>query len=378
MKTIYFIFSATLLFSVISLNPPAYGMEQIIRPHMSVRSQGMGGVKLNTGYYEENFFGNPARVTANPKFRLDLFDFSVETNSNMISALPDLTGGDKDQLMTKMSNRVGENAHARLQFSNPPFLPSFYIASNETRRWALGVSLSMISIQADVDFRRSFRVNPGVVVDVGPAVTYGRKFLDNDALSVGLTAHFLTRVSSNQDISFADLLHNASLSINDVGSQGSMINFDLGGTYRLPWTWKDFSFDTALSLNNLLGGTFHDFIKVIENSAPPIAQPFSLGLGVAAKKKDLWKFTDFMLALEFFDIGNNTDGNLFRCLHFGAEAKYGVLIPRLGFNQIFLSAGLGLDLKYFSLDLSTYGEEMTLNPGGSQDRRYALKMAFKI
>ena len=50
----------------LALSPSAHALDQIIRPYQSVRSAGMGGVRITTGLYDENFFNNPARVTANP------------------------------------------------------------------------------------------------------------------------------------------------------------------------------------------------------------------------------------------------------------------------------------------------------------------------
>jgi hypothetical protein len=51
---------------------------------------------------------------------------------------------------------------------------------------------------------------------------------------------------------------------------------------------------------------------------------------------------------------------------------------RLGLNQGYLSAGLGLDVHYFTLDLATYGEEMGLNAGSFQDRRYTFNFGLHI
>src|SRR5690606_20233983 len=67
--------------------------DRIIRPFHSVRSLGMGGVFLTTGLYDENFFGNPARVTANPKWKVQIFDLAVEANASTISSLSSLLSG---------------------------------------------------------------------------------------------------------------------------------------------------------------------------------------------------------------------------------------------------------------------------------------------
>jgi hypothetical protein len=50
----------------------------------------------------------------------------------------------------------------------------------------------------------------------------------------------------------------------------------------------------------------------------------------------------------------------------------------LGLNDSWVAAGLGLDLRFFTVDFATYGEELSKNVGGLQDRRLAIKIAFQI
>jgi hypothetical protein len=133
----------------------------------------------------------------------------------------------------------------------------------------------------------------------------------------------------------------------------------------------------GLTINQLLGGKFKMFGQS-GTGASPVPQPLAVGVGTSLSKKELWGLTDFVGAFEIQDIGNNTNGSLFRLLHLGSEAHYGVLAIRLGINQGYLAGGLGVNLKAFTFDLSTYGEEMTLNVGGKQDRRIAMKLSFQI
>src|SRR5688500_10169879 len=73
--------------------PNAGALDQIVRPYQSARAAGMGGVLCTTGLYEENFFGNPARATANPKWRIDVLNITAEMNSGAIENGGKLTGG---------------------------------------------------------------------------------------------------------------------------------------------------------------------------------------------------------------------------------------------------------------------------------------------
>ena len=70
-------------------------LDNIIRPYQSARSSGMGGVKLTTGLYDENFFGNPARTSANPRFRFTFLDPMFEVNGQALKTASTLAqGGD--------------------------------------------------------------------------------------------------------------------------------------------------------------------------------------------------------------------------------------------------------------------------------------------
>ena len=69
----------------------AFAFDNIIRPYQSARTSGMGGVFETTGLYDQNFYGNPARVTANPTWRLTIFDPMVETDSSAVSHVNAIT-----------------------------------------------------------------------------------------------------------------------------------------------------------------------------------------------------------------------------------------------------------------------------------------------
>ena len=169
------------------------------------------------------------------------------------------------------------------------------------------------------------------------------------------------------------------------------MDFDLGATYQLPLgLGSPFRYHVGASVDNLLGGGYDNIsLNLISqlkcthsdgsiSSCLPNAQPRSYNFGVSATRASWWKLADTTFALEVTDIGNNPDGSLYRLIHLGAETHWSVLAVRAGINQGYWTAGLGLDLRFFTLDAATYGEEMSLNPGGNEDRRYALKIAFQI
>src|SRR4051812_27824810 len=91
----------------------AYASEEIIHRYESIRSLGMGGVKITTGLYDENFFGNPARTVANPRFRLTLVDPMAEFSSNAIGNVSSLVGSGNP--LGQLGNTAGDNNYGRFQ-----------------------------------------------------------------------------------------------------------------------------------------------------------------------------------------------------------------------------------------------------------------------
>ena len=347
----------------------SFALDNIVRPYQSVRSSGMGGVRLTTGVYDENFFANPGRVTENPNWKIQAFDLNLESTFATVKNISSLLNGG-DQILNNLGSTAGKNNHLRIQTT----FPGVYIPK-EKMSYAIAL---VSSTQTDVDLRKSFNIEPLAITDIGPAFTVGRKFLEADELSVGLTAHVTYRLASKSNFTFIDLIKGLSLSPLKSGGEGAHLEFDLGSTYKLPWHPLDWDYSVALAFNNLLGGKYKNLPISIFKLGPPAPQPRTMGLGVAARKSEVWKFGETVLAFELTDIGNNPNGSIFRWMHLGGETNYGILSPRLGINQGYLCLGFGLNLKFFELDLSTYGEEMSLNAGGLEDRRFALRMSFQI
>lgn len=358
---------------VCTLPSASWALDQIIRPYQSVRSEAMGGVKITTGLYDENFFGNPARITANPHNRFSLIDLTAEVDSSAISHISDLVSPG-DGVVSKVADTAGSNNHVRLQLS----LPSFFIAPGEEGRWAFGFGLFLVQ-QTDFIIRQSYQISPQTVIDVGPAFSVGRKFMADKQLSVGATLHVDFRGSLKPDYSMLDFLQTSTFAISKIGAVGYTVDGDLGATYLLPWKWLSMDWTVGASINNLADGHYTNIsVGSLNSGLTPPNQSRSLGMGVSAKLADWHTFHDTTFALEFTDIGNNPNGSLYRLIHLGTETHIGIFVPRLGLNQGYIAAGLGLDFRHFELDVATYGEEMSLIAGGNQDRRYALHLSLPI
>ncbi len=362
-----FLCSIVLLFST-----SVYALDGIIRPYQSVRSAAMGGVRMTTGLYDENFFNNPARVTANPASEFTLIQITpIETTSNTIKEISSISNGNDP--LKSLTNNAGKNIHDRLQI----VLPAFYWAATEERKLAFALGM-ITSLQIDADIRQSYQTSLDGILDIGPTLTIGRKFLAHDELSIGINTHLTYRVGTSPNFSLVDYVRGSSLGIKSIGGEGSMIDFDLGSTYKLG-EWNNFVLSMGGAIQNILGGNYSNlkFTPLKIGSLPP-AQPRSYGLGVSVTRSSWVFFTDTALAFEVTDIHNNPDGSVFKLLHLGGETHWKSFAFRAGLNQGYWTAGLGIDFRFITLDLASYGEEMGLNAGTLEDRRYTLNLGLHI
>ncbi|MFL5815749.1 MAG: hypothetical protein ACJ763_19425 [Bdellovibrionia bacterium] len=359
----------------------ALAQDQILRPYTSVRGEGMGNVNYTTGLYDQNLFFNPARVTDNPEWRVTLLDPMVEVSSVVPGAVGGLIHGGSD-FYRDVGDNAGDNYHARVQTT----FPAFYKPPGQDGKWGFAIAV-VTSTQSDVNLRRSFNVEPMAITDVGPAITVGRRFFDDNSLSIGTTLHAEYRLSSNTGFTFIDLIQGKSLAPSKTGGQGAGADLDLGMEYKFThFTPAGVHFSGAFAVNNALGGKYSNIgFKPIKDSAGnpspsslPTSQPRTFNFGVAAEKDSMGVLKNTTLALEFTDFGNNTNGSIYRTIHMGGETHLSIFALRAGLNQGYPCAGLGIDLKFIQIDASTYGEEMSLNAGGYEDRRYALRFAIQI
>ena len=351
----------------------SFALDQIVRPYQSVRSAGMGGVRMTTGLYEDNFFNNPARVTANPRSKFTLFKLSaVEVNKSLANTESSIANS--SDVLNTISGLAGENMHARIQL----VLPAFYIAANEDRKWAVGFGV-IGSFQADADVRQSYQTSFGGYLDVGPALTIGRKYLADDSLSVGFTGHLMYRLATDPNYTLEDYISGRSPGINSIGGEGSMFDFDIGATYRIGDA-QGFNMQVGAAMQNILGGKYNNVsFRPLKLSTSPPVQPRSVGLGISVSNPSLLIFSNPVVAFEITDVFNNQNGSLYRLLHIGGELEFlSIFTIRGGINQGYLTAGVGLDLRILTVEVSTYGEEMGLNAGTLEDRRYAAAIALQI
>jgi hypothetical protein len=309
-------------------------------------------------------------VTANPASKFTLLDITpVETTTGTISTLSTVMGGVTPT--TAVTSIAGTNLHYRAQF----IFPAYYHAAIEDRKFAFAIAI-VAGAQVDGILRQSYQMNVGAITDIGPVVTLGRKFLQDDALSIGLSARFAYRLGTQSSMSLLNVIQGSSLTSGLTLGDGTMINGDFGLTYRIA-KFGEFEFNTGAAIQNILGGTYSNSISLVNQGAAP-EQARSYGVGFSLFRPSWGFLGNTVFALEITDVLNNRDGSIFKMLHLGAETRWKSIALRLGLNQGYWTAGLGIDAHYFTMNLATYGEELGLNAGTLEDRRYSFNFGFHI
>jgi len=364
---------ATSLMLLFLTSSPAFALDPILRDFHSVRAAGMGDVRYTTGLFEENLYANPAHSTDNPENLLELPQISVEASGASITAMNSLINSGSHGL-SAFANNVGKPLSARLQL----LFPGYYSRHFITDKWSFGLGMTMTA-QTIAEVSQAASIDPTTFIAMGPAINLARRFLDDDRLSVGVTAHAEFRANAQSAFSVQEFLSGESVSDAIKGGNGLGYDFDLGTTFKPHWTLGGFKYELGFAINNILGGQYDNISHPISSwPGNPFQSYRSYNLGVSGTHDHVLFFRSVILAIEMTDMGNNVDGSLYRCLHLGGEAKWALFAARLGISQGYLTAGFGIDLKLLTINVATYAEELGLNPGVMEDRRYAAQLGFQI
>jgi hypothetical protein len=82
-------------------------------------------------------------------------------------------------------------------------------------------------------------------------------------------------------------------------------------------------------------------------------------------------------ALDFQNL-NRTDIQLARKFNFGIEIGLPLVDIRGGFREGYYTAGAGVNLGLFRVDVATYGVELGAYPGQIEDRRYVAEFTMEL
>ena len=197
----------------------------------------------------------------------------------------------------------------------------------------------------------------------------------DDHLQAGIAVKFMERYLVDETITQRDVISTANFNdIIDYMSFGFGIGVDVGFKGSPPFRGKVWDY-----LKPMFAFTVQDIGHTRFFAGDPVGrQNESMTFGMAVHP-DFYKFKS-ILAIDVRDLEYR--GDFLTKFHVGYEVTWPEISKvlrsvslRVGMNQMYVTGGLGLDFKYFKMNLATYGKEIAQRTIQKQSRMFALQLA---
>jgi hypothetical protein len=381
METKFFRFGGILFFLCV-FAPSAFAVKEYYSISRSVRALGMGGAFYGLSNDENALFYNPAGL-----------GFYEKGSDFMLSVKGDLSPGilsAASTLIQSANKTVGQIVSDLETYQGTPMyggltpLMAYYVRKRFAAGLLLGdtkVDLSLLGRDLDTS------IDVSLLSDSGFFLGSGFKVAPN--LSVGMNLKMVFRAGGSRQFTVTDIAQGSGLSgdLSTWGGAGLGVDFDLGAMYELPKIASGVTTRLSLSLNNVLASPLNAVRLRLGSSAsspPGLSRMVTLAghmrlPGVLGADQ-----VDLLLDLSEFGLGGQSDpelgarsGSIWKHVNFGLELPYrNWFFARLGFRQGNFTAGMGIDARFFQMDIATYAEELATLPGRLTSRRVAFRLAF--
>lgn len=322
----------------------------------SVRTYGMGGVRIPDSTDGGAFMWNPAALTYTEGFRLTLANvgggFNATQASTYASKISSVSSSDSLSPFYGKPLWVGGGGYAAAAI--PHFGLGYY-----TQAYLDFLLRNPAFPNLDLTYYSDTGVMMGGSLGIGPYA------------SLGLNLKRIVRSGSYQQIGTNTLatLNDTSTLIDSFSNQGSAIAFDLGFMFRV----HDAPMNPTLGLSwQDVGGTA--FTK-IGGAAAPDGIKDNMTLGATLDGSTL--LAGLSGGVEYRHIGESSE-QIGKKLHVGAELSLPLIDLRAGLYQGYTTYGLGLDLWVIQLDLASYSVEKGVYPGQTPDGRVQVGLSINL
>lgn len=341
------------LLLILFFSLPSFAIE-LFQMGQSARSIGMGGTGIAFARGTDALFNNPAALARVNGFSLNIITFGPAVSANAadvsgVSGSGSFTAADVNKLYGKQifSDITGHtglvipyvgvggysNNTMLMSFNNPSF-PTF-----------------------NVDFTSDYAYVVGGAIPI------------TDNFSLGIAGRHVKRWQGNADILVSSLIGS---NAQDV-LEASLLNKGKGNALDLSalYTFKGSSWnvDVATVWKDVGDTKFNP-----TQGDGPDRQENNLMFGVAAQKE--LGFISWTNAFEYKFIRNS--GDITKKLHLGTELSLALIDIRAGYNQGYLSYGLGVDLWFLQLDVAKYTSELGATAGQTPNDRYQASLSLNL
>lgn len=324
--------------------------------YRGIRPLGMGGAFITLSDDENAMFYNPAGLNDINGFGgVGLLNPIVEVSQNSIDFYKDFKDIDTEnevEVSEFLKKQVGEPQHLRVAALPHLVIHNFAIGG-------LG--------QATMDLEVRNPANPEVVadvkIDVGVLISGALGFFDRK-LQVGVTGKYIQRDGILTTYTARRIAEEDFDPLDEDRQKEKDFAFDLGVKYN-PALFLKPTF--AVVLQNITDLDFEELGKL----------PQQLNIGAAINPDFGFLKTTFAVQIDDVTKEVETDDDLYKRTHFGAEFRFPMIISlRAGLNQGYVTAGATVDLWIFAISYATYAEELGAFSGQRADRRHILQASL--
>jgi hypothetical protein len=323
----------------------------------SARAAGMGNAFTAVAGEGEALFYNPAALARVSGFHWTIIDPRVGVNGPQaleVAAVAGNSGTTADKLNDLFGKSVWVGGGSKTSFVVPNFGIAAYANGD------VGVNLQNPAYpQLNLNYIFDYGIALGGAIDLIPSIW-----------SVGLTARRVNRTGTNLPLGASVL---ATLNSDDIlqghlKDRGTGYGLDFGTMLTLPSPIRP---TVAFTIRDL-GYTTFSFDEGL--SAPPRSEP-DMTLGASITIDGLIASITPSIDYRYLDRPDIQTG---KKLHLGLEFDLPLLSLRVGLNQGYYTAGVGLDMGIVAIDAATYGVELGEYPGQLEDRRYLVQLKIQL
>ncbi|NJL25617.1 MAG: hypothetical protein HC902_10875 [Calothrix sp. SM1_5_4] len=347
------------------LRPSAVGAAEIYEFYNGVRPLGMGGAGIAVVNDETALLVNPAGLGKLRDYFITIADPEAEVGgqTEQISGLETFGMTDPQKALEKCKDNPDKHLHGRAQIFPSLVVPNFGVGLYGRVQFDAQVNSTDNTFL--YDYTRDY------------AMVFGFNFrFFNGIFKLGTNLRVTDRTTIRRD----DIDPNSTnLSADSLASSGVGVGSDTGVMLSAPIRWLP----TLAAVYRDVGRTsyaFRDgmFMKT-SSTGHPDSTPESLDVALALypilgkRLRSTWTF-------EVRDVLTlSEEKDQMRRYHAGFELNYAdALFLRAGMNQRYWTAGLEFAMMNYQFQAASYGEEIGTDSTPREDRRYALKFAFRF
>lgn len=340
--------------------------------YSGIRQMGMGGVAVSTANDETALILNPAGLGRLRAPILTLIDPEADSSSSTARILTRNQNSDyfafmePQSLLDKLNADPDRYLHAAAHVF-PSFVTTnfgFGIHGNYT------VDGEVVSSPAPAQFNYFYRQDLAAILGVNFRFWDGR-------IKLGLSG----RATNRAEVDTSLPATSTALQLKNLVKEGVGIGGDVGLILTAPWSWLP----SLAAVYRDAGGTTFDlndgFLYDAAERPKYVRPSLDAGFSVSPILSNKIRMTMAGEVRDAMTLGDELDP--MKRYHVGLEMNFAdMLFLRGGMNQRYWTGGLEFSMRFFQLQIASYGEEIgvstTTEVKTREDRRYMGKISIRF